>query len=110
MPLEDTTVVDAISTDENAGKVFLTIFDAWDWTEERAHLEALQDKINAYLDFIQSGQISEAYPASAGHKLGIRVITKYPLPIAGVEFLNRAAETAAEIDVAIHHQHLKTGE
>jgi hypothetical protein len=66
MPLEDTGKVDAISTEPATGSVVLTIFNAWEWSDERAHLLALQAKLNAYFDFIQSGQIREAYPSTEG--------------------------------------------
>ena len=42
MPLEDSSKVDAISTDPRTGAVWLTIFDAWDWIEETRHLRALR--------------------------------------------------------------------
>lgn len=107
MPLEDTSKVDAISTDPKTGFVVLTIFDAWDWSDERIHLLTLQAKLNAYFDFIQSGQIREAYPAAEGRPLAIRVMTKFPLSFSGQEFLQRAATAASQLNVAILHLHLE---
>ena len=58
MPIDDLSVVDAISLDPH-GVVNLTIFDARDWVDEGRHLLAIQEKINTYFNFIQSGQLLE---------------------------------------------------
>jgi hypothetical protein len=39
----------------------LSIIDSWAWEEEEeAHLLALQDKFNAYLEFVESGKSGKA--------------------------------------------------
>ncbi len=101
MPLEDTTKVDAISTDP-AGPVNLTIFDAWDWSDERAHLVALQAKFNVYFGFIQSGQLVENYPKAKELPLVIRVITKFPLSQAGEKLIEQAGIAAAQLSIKVH--------
>ena len=101
MPVDDTAHVDAIGVDRRTGEVVLTVFDAWDWTNEREHLYALQSKLNTYFDFIQSGQINEAYPASLGRRLAIQVATKYPLSASGKDLLRRAAIAASQINVTV---------
>jgi len=50
MPIDDLSVVDAISLDQH-GVVNLTIFDAWDWTDEGVHLLAIQEKIKSLFWF-----------------------------------------------------------
>lgn len=107
MPLENTSTVDAISIEPETGAVVLSIFDAWDWSDERAHLSALQAKLNSYFDFIQSGQIRESYPKAQGRQLKIQLVTQAPLTDNGSEFLKRAAMVASELDVIICHLHLK---
>src|SRR5436309_1853148 len=99
MPLEDTSKVDAISTEPGTGSVVLTIFDAWDWSDERTHLLALQAKLNAYFDFIQSGQIREACHSAEGRSLVIQVMTKFPVSLSGEEFLRQAASVASQLNV-----------
>lgn len=100
MGLENVQVVDAISTDKN-DTVNLTIFDAWDWVDEGAHLLALQNKINTYLDFVQSKQIYEARPTADGKVLVIQVISKFPISEKGVELLRRANIVATKLDISI---------
>lgn len=86
--------VDAIGTEEETGTVVLSIIDSWDWTNEQAHLEALQAKINAYFDFIESGQLLDAYPAANNRPLRIDVATKYQLADSGIDLLHRAMKAA----------------
>lgn len=49
-----------ISKDKKS--LILMLTDHLDWENEEDHLILLQDKINAYLGFIESGQYLETYP------------------------------------------------
>jgi hypothetical protein len=60
MSVNQTDTIDIIGTTPG-GKVALTISDHHFW-DEPLHLQLLQDKINAYLQFIESGQILDDYP------------------------------------------------
>ena len=55
MGVEQTTVIDAIGIDQVSGAVHLTIADALAW--DAAHLRLLQEKLNAYLAFVESGEL-----------------------------------------------------
>lgn len=67
MSVEDKNKIDAISTNNN-NQVALTISDHLLWDDNNEHLIILQDKINSYLDFLESGQIDESYPSAIGKK------------------------------------------
>lgn len=94
MSLEKTNVVDAIGVEKATGDVILTIADPLDWTDERGHLLRLQDKINRYLGFIESGEMVEAYPLAKDKNAVIEVAVRCPLPEIAVRFLERAREVA----------------
>src|SRR5689334_21372162 len=98
MALEKLDVVDAIGIDKETGVVCLTLIDAWGWDDERAHLLTLQEKLNRYLGFIESGEVREAYPKSIGKKLRIEVIFRFPPTPWAIEFLATAKQCAAEVD------------
>ena len=77
MSVEQIDKVDFISTTEK-GIIRLTISDYLEWDSKNEHLLILQNKINAYLNFIESGQIFEEYPSSANKKIEIDIFnTKY---------------------------------
>lgn len=88
MSIEQVDTVDAIGKDIATGKVVLTISDHLDWTEEGAHLLALQEKINTYLRFIESGELIATYPEAEGRALVIEVVARVPASDAGKRFFN----------------------
>jgi hypothetical protein len=98
MALEKLDVVDAMGIDNDTGDIVLTVIDAWDWEDEHAHLLALQEKINVYLGFIESGEVWDSYPKSVGKQLRIEVIFRYPPTLWAMEFLATAKQTAAQLD------------
>lgn len=104
MSLDNTNAVDAIGTEIETGNVVLTIADSWDWDNEEQHLQALEDKTDAYLAFIESGEIVEAYPAAQGKTVVIDVVTRYPIPPKGMDFLKRASAAASELGVIIRNR------
>ncbi|MDR0780004.1 MAG: hypothetical protein LBF16_04825 [Pseudomonadales bacterium] len=104
MSLDSIEVVDAVGTDSESGAVVLSIIDDWDWIDERKHLLALQDKLNAYLGFVESGQIYDSYPDASGRPLRINVISKFPPPQAALIFLDKASAVAAQLNMAVAHQ------
>jgi hypothetical protein len=70
MTVENTSIIDAIGTDEVTGAVHLTIKDHLPW--DTAHLSSLQDKINFCLDFIESGENYSSYPTPWVNRPGFR--------------------------------------
>lgn len=62
MSILDTNKIDGIGKSVNENKLALMIADHLDWENELQHLTFLQDKINAYISFIESGQVYNVYP------------------------------------------------
>ena len=60
MSVVDKDIVDGIALSENK-VIKLLLTDHLDWEEEYEHLLMLQDKINSYLAFCESGQYKEVY-------------------------------------------------
>ena len=88
MSVDQLDKVDFIST-TNEGNVELTISDHLEWDDKNEHLLILQNKINAYLNFIESGQIFEEYPSSVNKKVDIQIVMKFlPNETANI-FLNK---------------------
>lgn len=91
MALENVLVVDAVGTDTATGVVVLTLVDAWDWSDEQTHLAALQAKLNAYFEFVESGQLEENYPEARDRPRRLEIVTKHPITAAGRRLLDQAA-------------------
>jgi hypothetical protein len=61
MAVDEPSTIDIMSVDPT-GALVLTISDHLDWSDSLAHERVLQEKLNSYLAFIESGQILEHHP------------------------------------------------
>ena len=95
MSVEEAKFVDAIGIERDSGQVVLTITDHLVWDIANEHLVALQEKINSYVGFIDSGELLKEYARAIGRKVRIDVVCKYPPSADGERFL-AAARTAVE--------------
>ena len=106
MSVNQTDTIDVIVTSPD-GKVVLTISDHHSW-DETWHLQLLQDKINAYLQFIESGQISDNYPNAAGRELIIETVMKYEPNQEGISFLEKAKQIVTKAGIGFQWRVLQT--
>lgn len=95
MTVTQTNKVDLISVDPRTDEVVLTISDHLDWTDKSAHLLALQEKINSYLAYIESGEIFATYPNARGRSVVIDVVFKHEAEGEADDFLSMATEIVA---------------
>ena len=92
MTVDQLGVVDVISTDQQTGQVILTVTDHLDWSDSSEHQNMLQKKLNAYLAFVESGEILGRYPDAKDRPLVIKVVFKFKPDQEGKSFLARAKE------------------
>ena len=97
MGIENSRVIDAISIDLNRN-VVLTISDHLEWDLRNEHILLLQDKINAYLAFIEEGELYEQYPNAKGRKVVIQLVTKYLPSEDGRKFIQHTKQILANND------------
>lgn len=90
MTVEQHDVIDFIHV-EPSGSAVLTISDHLPWDKVNEHLYCLQEKLNAYLRFIESGEIYQKWPDAAGHPILIDVVMKYPAPGSATGFLEKVS-------------------
>ncbi|MGA3599127.1 DUF6572 domain-containing protein [Lysinibacillus agricola] len=62
MSILEKNKIDGIGKSKTENKIALMIADHLEWEDEFQHLTLLQDKINAYVSFIESGQVYSVYP------------------------------------------------
>ena len=85
MSIDQTEVIDSIGVDDSTGRVVLTISDQLEW--DKNHLILLQEKLNTYLGFVESGELLNSYPDSKNREVLINVICKYPPDKESEKFL-----------------------
>lgn len=101
MSLDKVNEIDYIGIDNTTDDIILSIIDALDWVNEQQHLSLLQNKINSYLRFVESGEIYNSYPKVEGRLVEIKIYAKRNIPISGVNFLNKASEIVKQAGLKI---------
>src|SRR5690242_14956767 len=91
MTIYQTDVVDYTAINPKTDEVMLIITDHLGWADEEKpeHMYLLQEKINKYLAFIESGEILEKYPKARGRQIVIRVAMMHPLSDEGARFCDK---------------------
>jgi hypothetical protein len=106
MTVENPRVVDFVSIDHETGAVVLTISDHLAWDEEGEHLQTLQEKLNVYLSFIESGELVESCPEAAGRDVRITIVHREPPTAVALRFLGIARGIIREAGFELTWQHL----
>lgn len=105
MSIDQTDRVDIIGVERDSGDVVLTITDHLDWIEQPGeHLLLLQEKINTYLSFVESGELLEAYPDAKGRNVVISVVAQYPLSEEARRFLDGARPVIEAAGFTFRHR------
>jgi hypothetical protein len=97
-------VIDVVSIDKSSSEVILTISDHLDWSDSSEHQRTLQAKFNAYLAFVESGEVFQRYPSARGRPVVFNVVFKFGPDKGGREFLNRAREVIRGAGFELRHE------
>ena len=84
----------------------LVITDHPGWSEESKldHMYLLQEKVNAYLNAILSGEIYEKYPKAHGRKVIIKVAMAQPMSEDGKRFSEKVASFVRNVGYKIEFE------
>lgn len=99
MSVEDTGSIDAIGIEKEQQRVYLSIVDALLWDDENIHLYTLQEKINTYLFFIESGELQKAMPGSQGCDVAIELILKHMPSSDAITFFDKTSQLLLEKNI-----------
>ncbi|WP_367275437.1 DUF6572 domain-containing protein [uncultured Microbulbifer sp.] len=101
MSIEDQSVIDVIGV-TSYGTVVLTISNHLEWCESSLFL--LQEKINRYLAFIESGEIYSAYPNAKGKNVEITVVCKHKPSSEALQFLEQCTRIINAAGFGFRHE------
>ncbi|AXO18452.1 hypothetical protein MC79_007630 [Providencia stuartii] len=108
MSIENLSKIDLITvTCEGIvpSQVILVITDHLQWSEyTNDHLYQLQEKINKYIEFIESGEMLEKYPDVLGKEIMFKIYFKYSIPNECIEFINRVREILLPIKIQLAYE------
>lgn len=88
MSVDQIDVIDVVSKSKD-GEIVLTISDHLNWNNTREHLFMLQEKVNAYLRFIESGELYCKYPEAKGRQVRIDIKFHYRPTLEASAFLDK---------------------
>jgi len=102
MAIDDTDQIDILMRDPE-GHAVLVIADHLDWVDfdEGEHLLLLQEKINSYLAFIDSGQLARQRPDWKGLPVVIQVDAMHKPSEKALQFYRMAGKAIAEAGVSL---------
>jgi hypothetical protein len=110
MSVDETNKIDFTSLDKNGSHVLLTISDHLGWEEEEGeHLLLLQDKLNTYLYFIESGKLVETFSWADGLPVVISIVGKFPLSTEATRFFGLVKGKLEEIGVSLEFRLVSEG-
>lgn len=103
MSIDERDKIDLLVTDKEKTYVNLIIADHLNWEEdeEGEHLQLLQDKVNTYLTFVESGQLTENRADLKNLPVTILVSAKYPLSAEATKFYEMAGPLVAQAGVTL---------
>ncbi|PTO87267.1 hypothetical protein CWO08_23560 [Vibrio sp. 10N.286.48.B8] len=102
MTIEQLDKVDIIGHDEE--KVTLVISDHLEWDDQNEKLLLLQEKLNLYLSFIESGEVFEQYPLAKNKLFEIQVVSKYQPNNEAEKFILLASKVVSEAGFSLTHE------
>lgn len=106
MAIDNPNVIDGVAIDKERNALVLLLTDHLAWEGEDAlsefdHLNLLQNKINAYISFLESGQHKENYPAENLSMAIIEIHFKYSITENCEKFLNIVNNQLKELGIVI---------
>jgi len=105
MSIEQTGKVDYVTIANESGDVLLTISDHLPWVEkEDEHLIFLQEKLNTYLRFIESGEMIKEFPHAKGRGVAINVVSKFPLTHQAELFIEKSRAALKEAGIMLQFE------
>jgi len=95
MSLDQPDVVDLV-TESPAGEIALIMSDTGRWDGSPERVLQLQDKLNTYVEFVESGELYERYPEARGRPIRFQLDTLEPLDPTTRRLTDEAARSLAE--------------
>jgi hypothetical protein len=109
-----TATVDWLGIENDTDNIVLTVVDDLDWANETDHLLALQEKLNTYLAFVESGEVFDRLSDTIGRSVArdtpikVSILSKYPPTSRAGAFLEHAREAFEGAGFALVYKVIST--
>lgn len=103
MSVIDVDKVDGIGIQKGGEGLAMLISDHLDWTDEYEHLIQLQNKLNAYIGFIENKQYEAIYPKHKFTTFQIEIHFKYePIPSC-LKFMDTVNNQLKDMAIGVNY-------
>ena len=103
MSVVDNKTVDGVALTDDKNGIILLITDHVDWRDEYEHLVMLQEKINAYISFLENKEYEDIYRGENIMYGIIEIHFLYTLTANAERFLQSVQDQVAELGVKIQY-------
>lgn len=100
MSVVEKNIIDGIAL-ANKNSLILLISDHLDWNNEYEHLLILQDKINAYVSFIENKEYTEMFPQKNIKQILFEIHEKHGVTENARKFVDEVNRQLARINVFV---------
>lgn len=106
MSVLETDVVDYVYLDDDTETPVLVVSDPLTWRppEDQRHLDALRDKLNTQIAFVETGQICGVWPRYAGGLVRVEVVARCRLSAMAADFYGLAKKVMGEANMDLRFQ------
>jgi hypothetical protein len=103
MSVLETDMVDYVYLDDETQTPVLVVSDPLSWKppEDEDHLDALREKLNAQIAFVETGQIKGVWPGYAGGLVKVEVVARYALDRTAQNFYAVAADVMQQANMRL---------
>ena len=102
MSVTEPNSIDVVVPDNRDGEVELVVVDQLPWKiNEDDHLAMLQEKINTYLAFVETGQLIKEFPTAKDRKIVLKINALYAPSAEGEKFLAVARPTVGYLGIEL---------
>lgn len=103
MSVLETDMVDYVYLDDDTQTPVLVVSDPLSWKppEDEEHLEALREKLNCQIAFVETGQIRGVWPGYQGGLVRVEVVARHALNKAAEEFYGLAKKVMSQANMEL---------
>ena len=107
MSIEEAGQIDIVASHPDQSEVRLVISDDLDWTDPHQHCLLLQEKLNSYIAFIETGQLWEMENTPGPEQavpVSIEVVALHEPPATVQPFLQQVSLLLDDLDINFRHR------
>jgi len=88
--------IDLVGFNQKKNQVNLLLLDQRTWEDPKEHIDRIQERILAYVKYVEDGSFIQDYPQMIGVEIIIRVVFKYVPTDEGMSYIEEAQSVLSD--------------